>query len=183
MQHATDLFNREKITPDIVGMHSPYELESLGISMSRNMMKLRLECLKYGSSKTEKTKYNIDKFTLDILLDIDFKILDIEKLLQVSERTVYRLMAQLGLQKREFSDIDDDNLDIVVSNIIKDFPRCGEQMLHEILMAKEVKVQRWRLRDWIHRIDLIGTTERKSGRLHRRVYNVMAPNHLWHINM
>ena len=189
LQHATDLFDQEKITPDIVGMLSRYELESPGISMSTDMMKLRLECLKYGSSKPEKTssvsgapKYNIDKFTLETLLDIDFKILNIGKLLQVSERTVYRRMAQFGLQKREFSDIDDDNLDIIVSNIIKDFPRCGEQMLREILMAKEVKVQRWRLRDSIHRIDLTGTKERKSGRFHRRVYNVMAPNHLWHID-
>lgn len=81
----------------------------------------------------------MDKFTLETLLDIDFRILDKGKLLQVSERTIYRQMAQFGLQKRESSDIDDDNLDIIVSNIIKDFPRCGEQMLREILMAKEMK--------------------------------------------
>ncbi|CAC5376864.1 unnamed protein product [Mytilus coruscus] len=52
-------------------------------------------------------------------------------------------------------------------------------MLREILKGK---VQRWRLRDAIHRIDYVGTQERKTGRLHRRVYNVMAPNYLWHID-
>ena len=71
------------------------------------------------------------------MLDIDFKILDIGKLFQASERTVCRRMAQFGLRKREFSDIDDENLDINVSNIMKDFPRCGKQMLREILMAKK----------------------------------------------
>ncbi|CAC5377913.1 unnamed protein product [Mytilus coruscus] len=113
-------------------------------------------------------------------MDCDFKISDIGNLLQLLERTIYRRMAHFGLQKRVFSDIDDDNLDNILSGIVVDFPRCGESMLLEILKGKGIKVQRWRLRDAIHRIDYASTQERKTGRLHRRVYNVMAPNHLWH---
>lgn len=41
---------------------------------------------------------------------------------------------------------------------------------------------RWRLRDCLHTIDQIGISERLRRRLHRRVYNVTAPNHLWHID-
>ena len=41
---------------------------------------------------------------------------------------------------------------------------------------------RWRLRDCLHSIDQIGISERLRRRLHRRVYNVTAPNHLWHID-
>ena len=52
----------------------------------------------------------------------------------------------------------------------------------EILEGKGIKVQILRLRDAIHRIDYVGTRERKTGRLHRRVYNVRAPNHLWHMD-
>lgn len=44
------------------------------------------------------------------------------------------------------------------------------------------QVTRWRLRDCLHSIDQIGISERLRRRLHRRVYNVTAPNHLWHID-
>ena len=31
-------------------------------------------------------------------------------------------------------------------------------------------------------MDTHGVRDRQAGRLHRRVYNVMGPNHLWHID-
>ena len=49
-------------------------------------------------------------------------------------------MSQFNLQERNFSDISDDNLETTVSCIITDFPRCGEQMLGEMLTGKGVKV-------------------------------------------
>ncbi|CAG2198220.1 unnamed protein product [Mytilus edulis] len=55
-------------------------------------------------------------------------------------------------------------------------------MLREILKGKRIKVQRLRLRDAILRIYFAGTQEReKKDRLHRLVYKITAPNHLWHI--
>ena len=39
-----------------------------------------------------------------------------------------------------------------------------------------------RIRDSIHRIYHDAVDSRKKGRLHRRVYNVKGPNHLWHID-
>ncbi|CAC5389666.1 unnamed protein product [Mytilus coruscus] len=148
-----------------------------------------MECIKYGNMKPVKTdgldghpKYHVNKNVLESLLDCDFKISDIGNLLQLSKRTIYRRMAHFGLQKRAFSDIDDRNLDNKLSGIVVDFPCCGERMLREILKGKGIKLQRWRLRNAIHRIDYAGTEERKTGRLHRRVYNVMTPNHLWHID-
>lgn len=41
---------------------------------------------------------------------------------------------------------------------------------------------RWRLRESVHRMDSRGVHERRTGRLHRRVYNVMGPNQLCHID-
>ncbi|CAG2233727.1 unnamed protein product [Mytilus edulis] len=143
-----------------------------------HMMTLRMECIKYRNMKPVKTdsldghqKYHVNKNVLESLLDCYFKISDIEHLLQLSERTIYRQMAHFGLQKRNFSDIDDDNLDNILSGIAVDFLRCGELMLREILKRKGIKVQRWRLREAIRRIDYDGTQERKTGRLHRRVYS------------
>jgi len=181
-------FEREKITPDIVSLLSRHELEAIGISNPADMMKLRIECVKYGTSAPQKIhgggppKFNIDRSLLEYLLNNDFQILDIAKLLRVSERTVYRRMAQFGLSKQTFSQINDEEVDNLLGEIIRDFPLCGENMLRQMLIVQGIRIQRWRLRDSIHRIDTFGVRARKTGRLHRRVYNVMGPNHLWHID-
>ncbi|CAC5365815.1 unnamed protein product [Mytilus coruscus] len=166
LKHAFVHFEREKITPNIVGMLSRHELEALG--------KIQ------GSSGPP--KFDIDKSTLQNLLDNGFLISDVAKLLLVSERTIYRRMAQFDLSKRTFSELNDDDLDVVLGETIQEFPLCGENMLKHMLIAKGIRVQRWRLRDSIQRLDSSGAQTRKSGRLHRRVYNVMGPNHLWHID-
>lgn len=91
-------------------------------------------------------------------------------------------MNKYGLSKMTFSSITVQELDIIVLQTKHDFPLCGEKMIKQILAQKGIKIQRWRLRDSIHRIDSAGVQERKKRRLHRRVYNVGAPNCLWHID-
>jgi hypothetical protein len=89
------------------------------------MMKLRIECVKYGTSAPPKIhgsgppKCNIDRSLLEYLLDNDSQILDIAKLLRVSERTVYRRMAQFGLSKQTFSQINDEEVDNLLGEIIR----------------------------------------------------------------
>jgi len=102
--------------------------------------------------------------------------------LAISERTIYRRMLTYGLSKLTFSNISDEMLDQQLLLIVQEFPHCGEGILTHMLRQKGIYVQRYRLRDSIHRVDSSGVTERKRGRLHRRVYDVMGPNHLWHID-
>ena len=90
---------------------------------------------------------------LENLLDEGFSINEISTLLSISESTVYRRMRTFGLSKLAFSEISDDDLDRAVNHICQDFPRCGENMLKQILSGKGIKVQRVRLRDSIHRVD------------------------------
>ena len=59
---------------------------------------------------------------------------------------------------------------------------CVEKMIKEFIEQQGIKIQRWRLRDSIHRMDSIGVHERKRWRLHRKIYNVKGPIHLSHIN-
>ena len=47
-------FAEEKITPDIVGKLSAYDLELLGLSSRTNMMRLRVECVKFGGEQLPK---------------------------------------------------------------------------------------------------------------------------------
>lgn len=184
-------FEKEKITPDIVGKLCMAEFQMLGISNSSDMMMLRTECVKYGCGKLAKVhvslqsgapEFNIPKITLVNLLESGFLISEVAKLLSVSERTIYRRMNKYGLSKMTFSSITDQELDIIVLQTKHDFPLCGEKMIKQILAQKGIKIQRWRLRDSIHRIDSAGVQERKKRRLHRRVYNVGGPNCLWHID-
>lgn len=55
-------------------------------------------------------------------------------------------------------------------------------MLRELLKQRVYRIQTWGLRDALHIYDQFGLNERKAGRLHRKVYNVQGPNHLWHID-
>jgi hypothetical protein len=186
---VTENFLREKITPDIVCHLSSFEFNQLGMNHASDVMALRIECTKYGTGKPTSRRdefgnlrYEIPKSVLQSYLQEDFKISEIATMFSVSESTIYRRMRSYGLSKLEFSDISDEQLDTHVRGIANDFPFCGEIMINHLLKGKGVKVQRMRLRDSIHRVDECGVTERKKGRLHRRVYNVKGPNQLWHVD-
>ena len=189
MQHSIQKFEMENISPDIVCRLSAHHLERLGIPNRSDMMRLRTECVRYGPAKPQRVnnecgspKFNIPKCFIENALENNFKISEISKLLSVSERTVYRRMSEYGLTKTNFIDIDDSELDLKVGETMKEFPLCGENMVRQMLIQKGVRVQRWRLRDSIHRVDEKGVNERRRGRLHRRVYDVPGPNYLWHID-
>ncbi|CAC5357683.1 unnamed protein product [Mytilus coruscus] len=136
--HVREMFEKEKITPNIVSMLSKHDLKYLGFTIPAHMT-LRMECIKYRNMKPVKTdgldghpKYHVNRNVLESLLDCDFKISDIGNLLQL-----YRRMAHFELQKRDFSHTVDDNLDHILSGIVVEFPRCGERM-----KGKGIKVQR-----------------------------------------
>ena len=140
-------FNEEKITPDLVCKLSKFELLSLGLSSPSDIMKLRLECLKYGcpvlkQSCNFKVHYEIGEDVLENLIDSGFTVSDMAKLLSVSERTLYRRMTHFGLRRQSFTDINDDSLDQCLVDIVLQFPRCGEKMLRQLLATKGIKVNR-----------------------------------------
>ena len=91
-------------------------------------------------------------------------------------------MSLFGLSKSDFTDISDLELDQHIENITEDFPYRGESLIKQFLIEKEVIVQRMRIRDSLHRVNGDGVNARKKGRLHRRVYDVQGPNHVWHID-
>lgn len=188
LEHVCHRFQKEKITPDIVGKLSSAELESLGVSNASDMMKLRTESIKYGHAPPAKVTvngkqaYDIPQDILESLLDNSFQISEISQIFCVSESTIYRRMSKYNLSKLSFSDISDELLDEKTEKISQEFLLCDENMIKQMLCQQGIKVQRWRLRDSLHRIDSEGVVARRKVRLHRRIYNVMSPNHLWHID-
>lgn len=103
-------------------------------------------------------------------------------LLSVSESTLYLCMAFHGLKKQEFTIISNYELNQEVFNFTQQYPFCGKGMNGKTLSGRGIKVQRFRLRQSLHRIDEVRITERSRGRLHRRVYNVQGASQLWHID-
>ena len=189
LEHLSQRFQLEKISPDIFCQLTSHEMEELGVQNRSDMMNLRLCCSKYGTSQPIKVitnggvqEFNIPKSVLENMLEIGFQISEISKILSVSERTIYRRMRVYGLSKTSFSEIEDGELDKNLIEIISAFPRCGENYLKIMLKRKRIHVPRWRLRDSIRRVDEHGPQDRRRGRLHRRIYNVEGPNYLWHID-
>ena len=189
LSNLTEVFEKEKITPDVVPLLSASEMKQLGVSNSSDMMSLRMECSIYGKRKPRRNRlgsgapeFNIPKSILENHLEEGFKIKEIASMLSVSESTIYRRMQSYGLSSQDFSNVSDEELDNHITELSKDFPFCGEGMLKFLLQERGIKVQRMRLRDSIHRVDEEGVRERTKGRLQRRVYNVKGPNHLWHID-
>ncbi|VDI43792.1 Hypothetical predicted protein [Mytilus galloprovincialis] len=68
-----------------------------------------------------------------------------------------------------FTQIDDSDLDLTLGQIIKEFPLCGETLLQQMLLLKGIRVQRWRLRECMHRLDTAGVQARRTGQLQNAV--------------
>ena len=66
-------------------------------------------------------KFDIPRVTLQNLLELGFMISGIVKMLVISERNVYRIMAQFSLSKYNFSSISNEDLDFNLSEIAKDY--------------------------------------------------------------
>ena len=125
-----------------------YDITCLGISNRSDIMNLRTECVTYGCFQPLKEKpersgpleFVISKPDMENLLSIGFQIKEIAKLLSVSECSIYRRMRKFGLSKKEFTDIDYVDLMNIVRDILEEFPKCGEVMLHQIVANKGIKV-------------------------------------------
>ena len=90
-------------------------------------------------------------------------------------------MFEYGLKKRKFSKIIDEQLETEVLALTKEFLFNGELMLGRLLKERGLYVQRFRLRDSIHRVDEGGKEARARRRLKRRTYNAKGSNYHWHI--
>ena len=78
---------------------------------------------------------------------------EISAIASVSERTIYRHMTEYDLKFRDFSKVSDNQRDLEVLAPTNDYPFCGEIMLRELLKGRGFNVERYRLRDSIHRVN------------------------------
>lgn len=92
-------------------------------------------------------------------------------------------MTDFGLSvKSLYSNINDNDLDHLMTLIKTDFPNCGYRMLHGHLLNQGHRLHQQGIRDSLHRVDPDGIMIRWASTIQRRKYLVASPLSLWHID-
>ena len=124
---------------------------------------------------------------LDISIDevsqlrsLGFSCTRIAEILNISRRTLYRRLE--GSDIVGYTDITAQELDSIILAYKLNHPNDGEVMIIGHLRASHIHVPRSEVRSAIHRVDSAGVSARRSTTIRRRVYEVEAPNSVWHID-
>ena len=128
-------------------------------------------------------RYVVEQESLEMLLENRFTVPQIANILGVSISTVRRRMSEFSLYVRDlYSDITDNELDVMVSGIQRQYPMWGNRQMHGYLVSQGCRIQQARLRDCQRRIDPFGSAMRRLRTLRRRKYFVPSPLSLYHID-
>ena len=139
--------------------------------------------LNNGTGSVGRPSLIISREQVEYLMECNFTVKDMSDILGVFKRTVERRMNQYELTNmNRFSTIDDERLDAIVSEIKGSSPDCGSKLLSGYLRARNIHVQRRRVREFLTRVDPLGMQARRCKTVHRRVYNVSRPLALWHFD-
>ena len=126
---------------------------------------------------------NIPEHVLLDLIEREFTQADIAQLLGCSAKTVHRRIVQFGLScMTRYSTMSDGELDLMVKEFVSSFPNAGQKTLCGHLSTLGHRIQRFRIRESLYRIDPSGVEQRRRRLLHRRKYEVAGPNSLWHVD-
>ena len=128
-------------------------------------------------------KLDIRPEQLEHLLHLGFNCPKIAVVLGVSLSTIRRRMSEFGLSVTAlYSTITDEELDLLVSEIKKDFPNSGSRLMQGHLLSRGHRVSQVRVREALHRVDPEGVAIRFSSAVQRRKYAVFSPLSLWHLD-
>ncbi|XP_060786524.1 uncharacterized protein LOC132892147 [Neoarius graeffei] len=137
----------------------------------------------HSASQRGRPKYNIPAAQLIHMRDLGFSWMAISRMLSVNIRTLYNHRTQLGLvDYGSFTDIANVDLDRLIAEILRQTPGSGETYITGSLRGRRIRVQRWRVRERLRTVDPVGRALRGRRAIQRRVYNVSAPNQVWHID-
>ena len=120
---------------------------------------------------------DIPEDQLSMLLEHQFSIADIARMMNVSARTVRRQILQYNLESyTEYSALTDSQLDEITSQFVHANPFSGRVSYQEFLRSTGLRVQQSRVRESLRQVDQRGMERRFRQALHRRQYSVCMPN-------
>ena len=130
--------------------------------------------------------FEIPRETLKLFLSYGFTLVKIAEMLGVSAKTVSRRIKEFGLKEEcpKYTDITNDDLDKIVSDIYRELPNCGIRRMKGFLTAKGKNVLWERVRSSLCRVDPEGIIFRSMqlNLINRRRYFVPGPLYLWHLD-
>jgi hypothetical protein len=97
----------------------------------------------------------------------------------VHRNTLSRKAQQLGLARR-YSEITDDQLDELLREYREKHPDTGASYVIAFLQDQNIRLQRWRVRDALRRVDGVGVRLRTRTAITRREYCNPRPMAMWH---
>ncbi|XP_028417759.1 uncharacterized protein LOC114542313 [Dendronephthya gigantea] len=127
-------------------------------------------------------RYEIDEDQVLFLRSKHFKWRKIAQILNISDRTLRRKRQEFSARTENFSDISEADLCEVIESIRSLTPNIGQSRLLGALRCKGFKIQRWRVRNCLRKLDPVGTALRGHVAIYRRKYYVPYPNFLWHLD-
>ena len=128
-------------------------------------------------------RLTIGKNQLEFLVQCGFRLAEIVNLFRCSVKTIQRRIVEYNLTEcTHFSLIGDDELDKLTDVYVQHFPAAGAKTYQAFLHSQGLKIQRYRVRESMIRVDGEGVCQRRRRVLTRRVYSVPMPNSLWHID-
>ena len=144
-----------------------------------------ITCPQLFTGEPGRPKFDITEEILRFLFDKRFTVSDTATLLGVSKRTVERRMDEFGVRIGEcYSNIEDNDLDSLVRDLVREFPNVGYKRMTGLLLARGLRIQQNRIRETMRRVDPHGTLFRALSLrpVRRRRYHVASPLSLWHID-
>ena len=118
-----------------------------------------------------------------------FEYMDILKLLyerhgiQISLRTLHRILKKHGLQRRNIQKIDSYRLIKAINKISLDGgENRGYRNVHHRLIEQGIQLSRETTRVALKELDPEGCEKRARHKLKRRSYHSKGPNEVWHID-
>ena len=106
----------------------------------------------------------------------------IAQILGISDRTLRRKRQEFTARTENFSDISEADLCEVIESVRFLTPNIGQSRLLGALRCRGFRIQRWRVRHCLRKLDPVGTALRGHVAIYRRKYNVPYPNFLWHLD-
>ena len=145
---------------------------------------LNFSCQTERTSVPGRPRVIITRQQIEALREIHFSWSCVARLLGVSERTLDRRRRefQMPMGRACYSNIGDDELDRIISEIIGLSPNAGETLVQGALRHRGFLIQRRRVRASLLRVDPISRLLRRRQLIYRRCYQVRAPNSLRHVD-
>lgn len=110
-----------------------------------------------------------------------FSISEIARLAGVDRKLIQRAMRDYNLV-REFSSVEVDDLDNMISTYKLEHPNAGYRYIMGWFNSENIKVQRSRVLESLRRIDALGHAIRNHATIDRQKYVVPSSNCLWHMD-